>query len=93
MTDIEKAVSKWLPEVWFYCSSHPCPLATPELGFRLLEAMAAHVWNIFIQHTKDGWTVGIYVHQHASIARPKVRDEPNLLTAIIKAAAALANKE
>lgn len=92
MTDLEKAVAKWLPELL----NEPCPfcddrhhsliVATPELGFRLLEAMLRKsaeairfefMSELFLLDTIDG----------------PVFDGPDLLTAIIKAAAALAEKE
>lgn len=90
MTDLEKAVSKWLPEMW---TKRRCPSATPELGFRLLEALGKHgdvfvekdfgrgVWGVTL--LPDGWHVDDAVPAH----------DPDLLTAITKAAAALADKE
>lgn len=124
MTDLEKAVSKWLPQLSGECPNlllirsdyhqqdetiyecclcgyateppragfatrisrahnQPCPQPTRELGFRLLEAMKCWAtWNSQLNE----WVVSGGPHQSI----PQV-DDPDLLTAIIKAAAALAD--
>lgn len=90
MTDWEKAIAHWLPKVWtpgspygdmpYEFRSHsidyPCPPATPELGFRLLEAMIMQCGYDYVFNEVAG---------HGFSGR-------DLLTAIIKAAAALAEK-
>lgn len=115
MTDLEKAASKWLPEIWapgrmcagpdlspgksLYCEheylcghSISCPSPSRDLGFRLLEAMLAKrpqdiVLHMFLDDDKRllyavriGWITDDF-------------SDPDLLTAIIKAAAALAEKD
>lgn len=118
MTDIEKAVSRWLPDVWqpgqrcsklasvavyhistscslcgarhFYDEDHdiPCPRPTPELGFRLLEAIKITArYNPYLNSNKGGWIV-----EHPDRKGAGVSD-PDLLTAIIKAAATLVDSE
>lgn len=126
MTDIEKAASKWLPDIWqpgrkckvskdnkgemayaqkdgvLTCLIHylpvghdlPCPPATPELGFRLLEAMLRRLVSIHLHEGsyEEGDPVWCHLKQAFNNHSADVSD-PELLSAIIKAAAALADKD
>lgn len=108
MTDWERAISTRLPEVWtprvcticephehVYLTQHlgfsgshdiPCPPPSRDLGFRLLEAMLRDCTLALV-----GWLEGKF-YFHESPASPASED-PDLLTVIIKAADALAEKK
>lgn len=114
MTDLEKAISKWLPDVWkpgqkckgcvkgtrikfiegaarnpnLVHEPHdiPCPPATRDLGFRLLEVMLRKHGAI-VSLVNERGVLGVIVNMALN------KRDSDLLTAIIKAAAALADKE
>lgn len=67
----------------------PCPPATPELGFRLLEAI--HKRDIYVCFWTSGVEIGINRDREFDVFVDYA--EGDLLTAIVKAAAALAKKE
>lgn len=75
--------------VWSDGHDIPCPQPTPKLGFRLLEAMRQNRVDYSL-HTMDGKVNCVLFTHDGSVSSLYVEDE---LTAITKAAAALAEKD
>lgn len=89
---------------WEYHPTHPaavdipCPPPSRELGFRLLEAMVDKGFqpSICYAYETQDWGVGIeFVDDELGFVKalPDVIFDADLLTALTKAAAALAEKE